>query len=416
LWNASGGVAYSQNATINQSNATVNFTTQNITDGQYTWNCEASDDQNNTAQGLTRRTVRFDSTAPQLTIVSPADGTTNTSTTLITIYFNASDNNELYGCNLTKNTAIIAGKTTVNGSNGFFTAQFNNGNHTWAVSCTDMAGNTNTSVTRNLTVAYYPPSSTDTPTNSTNGGNGGSGGSGGGSGGGSSGDSGDEEEEEHVPTTYTLSASETYTGQNYILGALDEVKFKVLSNGTEKENTLVIDALGQHTARLIFLEKKMKATMIEGEEKSFAIENTDNDLTIKVNTIGGGKVDLNIKSLTEPVTTQEETTDTTSPTTGNAINEEVAEEETTTSNLSGLVAGIKNNASYAIILGAILAICILYFIVRKFMVAKGGEERIIMSSKPKEEAGKNSPDRAKPNNAKGKEFLDKKLDDMEKKK
>lgn len=408
IWNNTGTQIYSDSYDLTTSgnasnNASTNYTynTSNLTSGTYYWNCVSSDNHNNSAVANNNRTIIKDTTSPMLTLLGPAAGAENTTSNTIKFTYNVTDQNEIAYCNLTKNGAVVASRTNVTAETSYFYQSIYTGQYTWSINCTDSSGNTNVSETRTLIVNYG--TNPDTGSNTSSGGSSSSSGGGGG-GSSSSSESSSETEEEYKPTTLSISSSDAFTGNNYDVRALDEIKFGIIKDGAEKENTLVIEALGQHTARLLFLEKEVRQTMIDGEEQSFRIEYSDkDDVKIKINSIAAGKMNINIKTLIEPPTQEtnsQNANEGSSPTTGNVVNDEELE-NTNNGWLNGLVVGIKEHSNYAIAIGAIIAILVIYFVVNRFVRKKN------LDNKPVAIKEKIDP--------KAKAKLDRILDDMEKK-
>jgi hypothetical protein len=131
---------------------------------------------------------------------------------------------------------------------------------------------------------------------------------------------------------------------------------------------------------------------------------------------------INIKTLIAPLeqatTTSNDTNQTgagrTNPTTGNVVNDE--DLETKDNNkagwLNGLVVGIKENSNYAIAIGALIGILLIYFVVSSFVKRKNAN---LDKGKTKPEETKVAAKKEKID-SKAKEELDKILDEMESKK
>ncbi len=425
IWNLSNSLLYNEvynvtNASIN-SNITKNFT-YNISsltgNSDYYWNCLVSDDYNNSGNSSTSRSITYDISYPQITIISPENNTINTTSGVIQFKFNASDNYGITNCNMTRNGANIGAKGSIsNVTNNFFYTLFN-GNYYWSIKCYDTAGNVNDSETRLLTVdsANNANSSTTGGTNTTNNtsGSGGSSSGGGGGGGGS-----EEEEVVTAPTKYSLSSMDAYAGKSYEkLKANDEVKFKINKDGKDVEKTMIISAIGAKTVRVYFAEEKILRTIIMGETSEFRLVYTDkNDTQITVsNILSSRSVDLIIKSLIAPAV-QAATTPTTtqnSPTTGNAVKDKDLvptknQSSSNTNKLSGFVVGLKENSRYIIALIIIGLGIVGYFVFRRIrMIRISGNSKTVKSDPQVEEIQQS-------NDTKDKQFLDQQLDEMEKK-
>ncbi|MBS3074268.1 S8 family serine peptidase [Candidatus Pacearchaeota archaeon] len=391
VWNNTGSLVYNDSydaSAINSSSLTANFT-YNVSllsslSSDYSWGCEAGDSHNNLGSSV-NNSVFYDINTPTISLIEPASGASNTTSNVIRFYFSADDNFGVDVCNLTRNGQNMGVKGGINNvSNFFIYTLIDNGQHSWSVTCFDRAGNSNTSETRLLSL-NYPGNNAATPSPPSNntGQPGGQPGAGGGGG-------SEEGGEEYAPSKYVLTADETYAGRTFNAGAGDEIKFIINKDGQNRENTLSIDALGLHTVRLLFVEKSMFQTLIEGEGKNFALEYSDKeDLSINAGNISAGKVDLMLKSLIAPpaAAVQESPNETlnatetisATPTTGSAVKEEdltalsnESEAGTTgrLSGLSGFVVGLKENTTYLIALITLLAITAAYFVFRKIRAGR----------------------------------------------
>ncbi|PIN89800.1 hypothetical protein COU61_02935, partial [Candidatus Pacearchaeota archaeon CG10_big_fil_rev_8_21_14_0_10_35_13] len=333
---------------------------------------------------------------------SPEDSATTTNN-LVRFFYGATDNYEANNCSLTKKGVLIGNKGINEDNNSnYFIYTLENGQYTWSITCYDKAGNSNSTSTRSLTIngileAQPEPSNTST-------GSGGSGGSGG-----SPGESGTTEEEE-VPrqvAAYTATDNEMESGYNIVLGASDELSFKIYKGGTGKEVLLTMYALGTHTARMTLEGSKGKGTytMTEGENKNFSLEYSNDDLWVLLNDINAGKADMTLRVLQTEKGTSE-----TSPTTGKVV-EEVnqanegqngQEVNSEGQNISGAAVG-GSSTGYIIAIIIVLGVVLGYFIIRRMRKDVKGLG-IIGTGKKKEVV-----------NGKAKDQLDKILDKIDKK-
>ena len=158
FYNGSGLI----NSTFSES-STLSLTYSNLSDGQYYINASALDSNGNTGYSETR-SIYLDNVNPLLLITAPIDNF-NTSNTNVNFTFNVTDsltsNCIVYkdqadsidyvsaGSNSSVNSLI---ETTINSSG------FENRQYLWYLSCTDQAGNINTSGTRTLIVDTTGPS------------------------------------------------------------------------------------------------------------------------------------------------------------------------------------------------------------------------------------------------------------------
>lgn len=158
----------------NQTSGLINgtkFQVSGMADGAYTWNCLATDANNNKAFNTTNYTLSIDSTIPSSVILNaPIDGSKQ-KYNINNISFNISavdvvDTN--LTCNLTidgvnnKTLGVTSGLTK---SSSIAIRSFAQGNHSWNATCGDDLGNTNTSTTFSFEVNIPPNVPTLIPTN-----------------------------------------------------------------------------------------------------------------------------------------------------------------------------------------------------------------------------------------------------------
>ncbi|MBW2980803.1 carboxypeptidase regulatory-like domain-containing protein [Candidatus Woesearchaeota archaeon] len=128
----------------NGGSSTYNY--PSLADGTYTWNVECNDGSNTAFAAadftFTVDTTVPDTTAPVVTLESPADGTTDTDGD-VTIQYSVSDDMALsLTCNVYSNTGVIwqidATQIVANGSSSTHTYNgLSNGNYAWNVECSD---------------------------------------------------------------------------------------------------------------------------------------------------------------------------------------------------------------------------------------------------------------------------------------
>lgn len=157
------------------SDATNNFSDKVLPEGLYSWNVQCFDHASNVGWNSTNFTLTMDTTAPNVTLISPPNNTLQTATTTVTFQYNVTDINPISNCSLILNNEIrdtlpsIERNTTQS-----FTSSLGNGIYNWSINCTDLASNTGTSVKRNLTlnvpipptgslITYYTSTNTNYP-------------------------------------------------------------------------------------------------------------------------------------------------------------------------------------------------------------------------------------------------------------
>ncbi len=157
LLNADGTL----NRTLNTSTNLTYFywNSSTVLDGVYDLRivaCDPSSACTNFTLGGLYNNFTIDNTAPNITLVSPANQTVST-TNSYTFSFNVSDASSIINCSLIFNNAIINTITNVNTSitNGILGSSLPVGTYNWSINCTDIAGNTGTSINYLLTI--QPP-------------------------------------------------------------------------------------------------------------------------------------------------------------------------------------------------------------------------------------------------------------------
>jgi|GEM_PF-6065832 len=173
ITNLSGGPNYVYNATggdISDSANCVNLTAgsdllnctvlmDNVAEGSHTLTITANDfaypQPGNT--NSTSQTIIIDQTAPTVTMNSP-DGGSFTNSTSVTVNFTANDNaDSAINCTLTRTPANVTNLTVSNTSTTYTYTSLTNGTYNWSVNCTDDAGFSTVSSTRNFTVDRTVP-------------------------------------------------------------------------------------------------------------------------------------------------------------------------------------------------------------------------------------------------------------------
>ncbi len=153
----------------------------NLTLGTYNWTitCDeerqtgTNDDYYTATTSLYELTVT-DTTPPTVTIESPDDNTTNTTTNTIDFTYNTSDTSNLDNCTLIINDEINTTDTSMlkytTGQN--FTIYLDNSDYNWSINCTDTSNNIGNTETRNISIKHdtTPPTLTieAPPDNTTN--------------------------------------------------------------------------------------------------------------------------------------------------------------------------------------------------------------------------------------------------------
>jgi hypothetical protein len=144
---------------FNQTNATPGtaaqstFVVNNTPDGNHTWNCLAYDIYGNSAFASSNNTITVDTTAPNVTLLTPLNNSIWNTSYDVDFIFNVTDvlSNQT-NCSLFINDTYYQGNDTVTNITNNYTQTLVAGNYTWFISCFDSASNTQNSTIRNISV------------------------------------------------------------------------------------------------------------------------------------------------------------------------------------------------------------------------------------------------------------------------
>ncbi|MFH1850206.1 MAG: Ig-like domain-containing protein [archaeon] len=171
LWGNFTG-AWGRNKTAyNPAHNTETNITISPNDGIYKWNAECYDSVGNRNSYSSNYTVRVDTTAPNVSLETPANDSIWDTSLTVDFRFNVSDLSNLANCSLvissrlnkTNDTAIYAGVSSQK-----ISQELTVGNYDWSINCTDMNGFTGYSETYNVTVVQdigAPSITVGNPTN-----------------------------------------------------------------------------------------------------------------------------------------------------------------------------------------------------------------------------------------------------------
>jgi hypothetical protein len=150
------------NNSINQTNSSVEedithrFTLEGVSDGNYTWqvNCTDNSTNNNLGSSEVRNiTIGRDTTPPDVSLIGPANNSIVNSD-FVTFEYTASDYaSNITNCSLLINDIINQTNNTINESaSNFFYLTMDDGNYNWSINCTDYYNNSRLSYKHNFTV------------------------------------------------------------------------------------------------------------------------------------------------------------------------------------------------------------------------------------------------------------------------
>src|SRR5208337_5019557 len=161
------GVLNITNATVANNTAT-SFNLTGLPIGSDNWSISCTDLAGNTNSSQTRNFTII-TTAPTINFVSPGPNAYLNSTNQ-TLTFNYTSSSPTANCSLYINGVLNITNATVanNTATSFNVTGLPIKLDNWSISCTDLAGNTNSSATRNFTIDTTPPVITlNNPNNST---------------------------------------------------------------------------------------------------------------------------------------------------------------------------------------------------------------------------------------------------------
>lgn len=177
LWD-SNSLYYNTTKNIFGTSATTTFEYNLTVDGTYKWNCEACNNASKCGLAGQNYTLTIDTTFPTVSLVSPGDSSTYTSSNTVTFTYNVADINSISNCSLVINNKVNSTSTSVTkGTDQTFSVYLPNATYSWSVNCTDALNNIGSSAKRTLTVSYSVPPPSNPSSN--NGGDSGGGGGGG---------------------------------------------------------------------------------------------------------------------------------------------------------------------------------------------------------------------------------------------
>lgn len=164
------GATNRSNLTVTNGTAYATTATSNFSQGNHNWSVSCWDDLNN-SNSSALRVFTIDTTAPSITLISPAN-LTNTSNTTSTFIFTATDTlSPTLNCSFYLNNALNQSNASVLNSTAtsFTLSGMASGIYGWNIFCTDLASNTGTSGANTLTVDSIPPAiALNSPANRTN--------------------------------------------------------------------------------------------------------------------------------------------------------------------------------------------------------------------------------------------------------
>ncbi len=269
IWNSSGSNISEPNITeVNGISNSTSWSHNLSSEGLYYWNCVVNDTLGNETWGSENQTLIIDQTAPEITLESPANSISST-TSSYNFTFNVSDSYDVANCSLIIDGDISSTSSNISTSltNGIVKSSISVGSHTWSINCTDQAGNVNSSSSRTLTVSS---STTQTPPS--------------GGGGGS--------------PTYSVTQETFQKGYTRMLQRGWKLRFQI----QEQSHTLELKKISGNEVTIEVKSDPQTSTLSLGEEKKFDVTD-DNiyDFSVKLENLVGNSANITVQSLAQGV-------------------------------------------------------------------------------------------------------------------
>jgi hypothetical protein len=121
-----------------------------VLEGTYVWAFYACDAVPNCAFSE-NQTIHIDLTNPNVTLITPANNGSWTSSSTVTFTYNATDAIGIDFCELYVNNVFLKNSSTIINGTNTFSRDFSNGVYNWTVNCTDLSGRTTQPSTNSFT-------------------------------------------------------------------------------------------------------------------------------------------------------------------------------------------------------------------------------------------------------------------------
>ncbi len=157
IWNSSSGLLYYNTTTAVSGNASVSWQ-KAMAEGSFSWSCSAID--NNSAETMSSNySLVVDSSGPVVSLVSPSDNYTETSSNNIVFSYNVSDSlSNLSACMLYLNGSLNQSSSLISSGSNSFNVSLEDNSYSWHIACNDSLGNLGNSSLRHLVVDTSDPS------------------------------------------------------------------------------------------------------------------------------------------------------------------------------------------------------------------------------------------------------------------
>ena len=273
----------------------INIT--NLSEGVYYYNVTVNDSKNNTNNSATR-SLRLDTTAPVVTLISPMDEDTWDSSNIVSFKFNVSDVS-IVNCSLIVDGTTKETDTSIDvGSTQTITHDLANKDHYhWKINCTDYAGHTGLSSIWKLIIDYTEDSASSSTTTTS-----------------------------FWTNSYSPTDQQLQDGFAKLLKAKERIRVKI---GTESHYVGIIK-LTSTNATINVSSTPQQAVFNVGETKSFEITNDSYyDIKVKLNSVNSTMANVTVWYIL-PTTSAPSTTNTTTGSgTGNVTTNATSTTEST---------------------------------------------------------------------------------------
>jgi len=278
LWNSTMQI-YLESKNISGFDNTTIFNYTFTYEENYKWNCFAYNNNSNSSLADQNYSIVFDTTKPNVSLLSPAEAYSAAGTTTLSFQFNVTDSSNVSSCELILNNAIFATNSSIilNISN-YISYSLTPGGYVWNINCTDQAGNIGNSSLQTLTINAPVVSST----------------SGGGSGGGGT----------QTLETIKINENELSAGTTREIKKSDKITFTIPKSRSENHSITITD-IANSSVNLTIQSNPIKIYLSIGQEKTINLT-SNYSLYLKLNNILNKKANLTIRLVEEKIIPKED--------------------------------------------------------------------------------------------------------------
>lgn len=288
VWNSSNIIVYNETQNLTGTDNQTTFDYNLTREGQYKWNCLAYDEDSNFAERGLNYTLTFDKTSPNVTLINPADETSQTSTT-VNFRFNVTDANSITNCSLIIDDDVEETETSITkDTTETITISLDEDTYYWKIGCYDIVGNLGESFEWEININLPDDETDSTGTTSSSGGT------------------------TTTPTTtptqttttppvityYDISQEEFETGYSKLLTKEEGVTF---TKGNESHR-LELERISNESVIVKIYSNPIILTILLGSTEKADINN-DNiyDVAVTYNEYLGSSANISVKSINETI-------------------------------------------------------------------------------------------------------------------